>query len=189
MKKLWKNNRVLVLLLGVLLLCLIAIIIVAISFMRPSGSDPRLKDIDDYQISKKFQNSYKESLLDSENVTKASMTVNDKSRVIYIEIDFDDTAQLDAAKEIASKSLDLFEEKYLKYYEFNLIIESQNPDYKDNVANLKKQFENAEITQEEYDEALAKPENQEYRFKAIGAKNLNVDHVSWTNNKTLSSKD
>ena len=188
MKKLWKNNRVLVILLAILLLCLIAIVTVAVSFMRPVGSDPRLEDIDKYEVSKKFQDSFKEEMLSEEHLTKASISVNKNTRVIYITLDFDDEAQVEAAKEDASKSLDLFEEKYLKYYEFNFIIQSKNPDYEDNVKALQTSFEEAEITQEELDEALAKPENQAYRFIAMGAKNLNVDHISWTNNTLGDSK-
>ena len=115
MKKLWKNNRVLVILLAILLLCLIAIVTVAVSFMRPSGSDPRLEDIDEYEITQKFQDSFKEEMLNQEHLTKASITANKNTRVIYITLEFDDEAQVEAAKEDASKSLDLFEEKYLKY--------------------------------------------------------------------------
>lgn len=189
MKKLWKNNRVLVLLLGILLLCLIAIIVVAISFMRPTGTDPRLVDMDKYKISKKEQDAFKESVLDNEHVSTASISVNDKSRVIYITIAFDDEAVFEAAKEVGSKSLDLLDKKYLDFYEFNIIVESKNPDYEENISALKKQFEDAEITQEEYDAEAAKAENQEYRFIAIGAKNLNIDHISWTNNKTSNSSE
>ena len=189
MKKLWKNNRVLVLLLGILLLCFIAIIVVALSFMRPTGTDPRLVDMDKYEVSKKFQDKFKEDMLNNEHVTKASISVNDKSRVIYITLNFDDEAQIEYAKDISSKSLDLFEEKYLGFYEFNIIVESPNPDYEDNVKALKKQFDEAEITEEEYNEALEQPENQKFRFIAIGAKNLNVDHISWTNNKTDEKSD
>lgn len=188
MKKLWKNNRVLVLLLGILLICFIAIVVVAISFMKPTGEDPRLVDMDKHQISKKFQDSYKEKILDSENVVKAEMTVNNKSRVIYITINFDDEAQLEAAKEVATNSLELFEKKNLEYYEINFIIKSDNPEYEDNYKALEKQFEDAEITQEEFDEEASKPENRQYRFIAIGAKNLNVDHVSWTNNGAKNEK-
>lgn len=182
MKKLWKNNRVLVLLLGILLICFIAIVVVAFSFMKPTGTDPRLVDMDKYKISKTFQDSYKEQILDGENVTKADISINDKSRVIYITITFDDASELDKAKEVATKSLELFDEKKLSFYEINFILKSENPEYEDNIKALKKEFEDAEITQEEYDEEAAKPENQEYRFIAIGAKNLNVDHISWTNN-------
>ena len=186
MKKLWKNNQVLVLLFGVLLLCLIAIIVVAISFLRPTGSDPRLKDIKDYKISQKVQDAYKESLLDNENVTTASLNVNDKSRVIYISISFDEETNLSTAKDVAAKSLELFEEKYLKYYEFNFVIKSENASYKENIAALDKRLKDAEITQEEYDEEVKKAEYQKYHFNAIGAKNLNVDHISWSGSSNAS---
>ena len=123
MKKLWNQNRVLFMLVMILIICFVAILIVALTFFyskNVSSYGSRLDGIENYPIKEKFKNSYKETVLENKNVKKVSITV--QGRIIYINIKFDDSIELEDAKTVAIKSLDLFDEKLLSYYdiEFNL---------------------------------------------------------------------
>ena len=123
MKKLWRQNRVLLMLLIILFTCFIAIMVVALTFFYSkdvSSYGSRLDDISKYEISKDFLNDYKEKILANEGVNK--VTINNKGRIYYVHITFDENISLDNAKKIAESSLELFGEKNLSYYdiEFSL---------------------------------------------------------------------
>lgn len=127
MKKLWKQNRVLFMLIIVLIICFIAILSVALTFFYSkdvSNYGSRLKDIEDYPITETFQKEYKESLLENERVLKSNFLI--KGRIVYITINFDDQISLDEAKSVATKTLDKFSEDLLAYYDLQFILKSDN---------------------------------------------------------------
>jgi len=126
MKKLWNKNRVLVMLLVVLLVCFIAILVVALTFfyskdVSPYG--PRADDLSKHKISDKAKDKFKDTLVENEHVSK--VTIKTKVRTIYVRIEFDKDTSLDDAKKVAEGSLSLFSKKILKYYdvEFTLKID------------------------------------------------------------------
>lgn len=127
MKKLWNQNRVLFMLIIILIVCFVAILIVALTFFyskNVSNYGSRLDGIDDYPITEKFKDSYKETVLESKSVKKVSITI--KGRIIYINIKFDDTIELEDAKTVAINSLDLFEDDILKFYDIEFNLTSDN---------------------------------------------------------------
>lgn len=127
MKKLWKQNRVLFMLIVILVICFITIVSVALTFFYSKEVDSygnRLKDIDKYPISESFQKEYKDSLLENENVVKSSLLV--KGRVIYVNATFDDAIGLEEAKNVITKTLDQFSEDILSYYDIQFILKSDN---------------------------------------------------------------
>lgn len=127
MKKLWKQNRVLFMLIIVLIICFIAILCVALTFFYSkdvSNYGSRLKNIEDYPITETFQKEYKESLLENERVLKSNFLI--KGRIVYITINFDDQISLDEAKSVATKTLDKFSEDLLAYYDLQFILKSDN---------------------------------------------------------------
>ena len=70
MKKLWKNNRVVFVLVIILIICFIAICSVALTFFYSKDTNEygnRLDGIEKHQISSEFKSSYKEKFLESEN--------------------------------------------------------------------------------------------------------------------------
>ena len=107
MKKMWKENRVLFMLMIILVICFIAIVVVALTFFYSKDVDSygsRLKDIDKYPFKEKAKNAYEDKLLENEGVKKVSL--NTKGRVIYVHVSFDETIDLEDAKLIVSKSLE-----------------------------------------------------------------------------------
>lgn len=127
MKKLWKQNRILFVLIIILIVCFVAIISVALTFFyskNVSKYGDRLDNIEDYPIEDNFKTEYKETLMDNKNVTKVSMNLI--GRVLYINIDFDDQIKLENAQKIITNSLDLFDEDTLNYYDVQFILKSDN---------------------------------------------------------------
>lgn len=125
MKKLWRENRVLMLLLTILLICFIAIICVAITFFyskNVSSYGSRLDDIDKHPVTEKFKNKYEDAVYENEGVKKVK--INIKGRVIYVHLTFEDEVSLEDAKSIAYDSLELFEEDTLSYYDINFALKN-----------------------------------------------------------------
>ena len=127
MKKLWKNNRVVFVLVIILIICFIAICSVALTFFYSKDTNEygnRLDGIEKHQISSEFKSSYKEKFLESENVK--SVDFNIKGRIIYVEIKFDENITLENAKKLVENSMSLFDEDTLSYYDVQFIIQSDN---------------------------------------------------------------
>ena len=127
MKKLWKENRVLFMLMVILLICFIAIVVVALTFFYSkdvSKYGSRLDDIDKYPLKADDKDTYKETLLENESVSKVS--VGTQGRIIYIEVNFDETISLEDAKGLVSNSTSLFSEEILSYYDIEFILKSDN---------------------------------------------------------------
>lgn len=127
MKKLWKENRVLLMLFVILIICFIAIISVALTFFYNKNVTEygnRLDHIKEHEVSKDFLDKYENELLDNESISKVNVHV--KGRIIYVNIDFKDDIELDAAKELVTKSLESFEEKVISYYDIEFILDSSN---------------------------------------------------------------
>ena len=103
MKKLWKQNRVLFVLIIILCICFIAICSVAITFFYAKDVDSygtRLSGIDKYPVKSEFKTSYKETVLENENVTKVDFNI--RGRIIYVHITFSDEIDVEKAKEVAA---------------------------------------------------------------------------------------
>ncbi len=127
MKKLWKNNRVVFVLVIILIICFIAICSVALTFFYSKDTNEygnRLDGIENYPISNEFKSTYKESFLENENVKSIDFTI--KGRIIYVEISFDENITLDDTKKLVENSISLFEEDILSYYDIQFIIQSDN---------------------------------------------------------------
>lgn len=107
--------------------CFLAICGVALTFFYSKETSiygDRVKDLDKNKISAKTLTNYKEKILEYGNINTAS--VRQSNRLLYIHITFDDEINIEKAKEHATKSLELFEEKILKYYDINFILSSNN---------------------------------------------------------------
>lgn len=107
--------------------CFLAICGVALTFFYSKETSiygDRVKDLDKNKISAKALTNYKEKILEYGNINTAS--VRQSNRLLYIHITFDDEINIEKAKEHATKSLELFEEKILKYYDINFILSSNN---------------------------------------------------------------
>ena len=105
MKKLWKNNRVVFVLVIILIICFISIIGVTLTFFYAKDTSTygnRLDNIEKYPVSNEFKASYKDKMLENENI------------------------DLEKAKSIISSSLTEFNEEILSYYDIQFILKSDN---------------------------------------------------------------
>ena len=127
MKKLWKSNRVVFVLVIILIVCFIAICSVALTFFYSKDTNEygnRLNGIEKHPISSELKSNYKEKLLANESVK--SVEFNTKGRIIYVNIKFDENISLDNAKKLVEDNLNLFSEDILSYYDLQFILSSDN---------------------------------------------------------------
>lgn len=127
MKKLWKSNRVVFVLVIILIICFIAICSVALTFFYSKDTNEygnRLNGIEKHPISSELKSNYKETLLANESVK--SVEFNTKGRIIYVNIKFDENISLDNAKKLVEDNLSIFSEDILSYYDLQFILSSDN---------------------------------------------------------------
>lgn len=152
-KDFWRKNKVLVVLIGILIICFIAIcIVVATYFFGGSKTvyGDRLKDIDKYPITEEFKKEYIDFLKD-DGKDVSDVTFNTKGRVIYIRIKFVDDYSLVVAESKATASLAKFTDDLLEYYDLNFTLVSDATENSDG-------------------------------FTIMGAKNTSSKIVVWNNN-------
>ena len=78
MKKLWKNNRVVFVLVIILIICFISIIGVTLTFFYSKDTSTygnRLDNIEKYPVSNEFKASYKEKMLENENIKSINFDI------------------------------------------------------------------------------------------------------------------
>ena len=114
-------------LITILIVCFLAIIIVALTFFyskNVSNYGSRLEGIEKYEITDKMKSNFKDSILENENVKKVSFNVI--GRIIYIHIDFDENIELENAKTVVVNSLEIFADNILSYYDIDFDLKSDN---------------------------------------------------------------
>ena len=121
MKKFWKENRVLFVLIVVLIVCFVAICSVVVSYFVGSHKSiygDRL--VDKVEIKDDVKKEYLEKLKEEKIVKEADFRVS--IRTIYIDIEFAADATLVEAESKAEASLENLTEEVLKYYDVNFIL-------------------------------------------------------------------
>ena len=128
-KQLWTNNRIVFVLVCILIICFIAIIVVASTFFlagNKSSYGDRLNDIEKHPVSDEIKNNYSDEVNENSQVKSSSLRVS--GRIIYVTIIFNEGTSLEVAEGIATKSIDLFEEDLLAYYDINFILKCDKTD-------------------------------------------------------------
>ena len=119
-----RNNKVLLVLLGILLVCIIAIGILFYKFFYAGAGGSkygnRLNGIENYPLSSNLQDEIKS--LYSDNSKVGTIKVNTEGRVIYIDIDFKETLKVSEAESLAEKALEKIGENNLTYYDIHFIL-------------------------------------------------------------------
>ena len=159
LKELWGNNKVLIVLGIILIICLIAIIIVTFSFFLGGNKGVygnRLNGIDKHPVTETLKSEYKSSLESEKSVTKVSMDT--KGKIIYIIISFASDTSLEDAKNLAASSLEKLNEDILSFYDISFTLKCE------------------------------KSENSE-GFTILGAKNVAGSGLVWNNNTPLESEE
>ena len=117
-----RNNKVLLVLLGILLVCIIAIGILFYKFFYAGagGTKYGLNGIENYPLSSNLQDEIKS--LYSDNSKVGTVKVNTEGRVIYVDIDFKESLKVNEAKSLAEKALEKIGENNLTYYDVHFIL-------------------------------------------------------------------
>lgn len=124
-KEIWKNNKIVVILCVILLICTIAIGYVALTYFFGGSSSAygdRLDNIDDYPFTDDDMSDLEDSISEDERITSVSVRLSGK--IIYISASFEEDISLSAAKKYAVATLDLIDEDLLNYYDLNYTVSS-----------------------------------------------------------------
>lgn len=159
LKELWGNNKVLIVLGIILIICLIAIITVTFSFFLGGNKGvygDRLNGIDKHPVTNNIKSEYKTSLESEKSVTKVS--IDTKGKIIYIIINFVSDTSLEDAKNLAASSIEKLNEDILSFYDIDFTLKCE------------------------------KSENSE-GFTILGAKNVAGSGLIWNNNTPLESEE
>ena len=159
LKELWGNNKVLIVLGIILIICLIAIITVTFSFFLGGNKGvygDRLNGINKHPVTNNIKSEYKTSLESEKSVTKVS--IDTKGKIIYIIINFASDTSLEDAKNLAASSIEKLNEDILSFYDIDFTLKCE------------------------------KSENSE-GFTILGAKNVAGSGLIWNNNTPLESEE
>ena len=157
-KKAWQNNKILIVLLSILIICLIAILVVSLTFFlgeNKSVYGDRLNDIKNCPVTKKIKSDYISYLENNDDIVDASISV--KGKILYIGIEFKEDYELIEAQGKASLSLDKLPKDILKHYDVQFTISSKETENSDG-------------------------------FIMMGAKNVSGSGVVWNNGTKIESE-
>lgn len=117
LKEMWSNNRVLIVLASIILICCIIMLGVCYKFFfgaNTSSYGDRLESIENLPLKEEDKKKIIEKI--EENETVKSTEVYTSGKIIKIRIEFENTS-LEKAKEIAGKTLEVISEEYQKNYD------------------------------------------------------------------------
>ncbi len=123
-KKNRQDNVILFVLIGILLVCFIAICILFYKYFYAGTSETkygdRLDGIENYVLKDNLADEIKK--LYAEDKTVGEIKVNTKGKVIYINMDFVESVKVETAQSAAVKALEAIGEENLTFYEVQFII-------------------------------------------------------------------
>lgn len=130
MKKFYKENRVYVILMGVVLVCFIIIGIFLLKyFYYGSGATKygnRLDGGETIEIKSKKEKSISTAIKENEKVSNA--VVRAAGKIVYISIYVSSDTTLQDAENIAVKALDYFSDEEKAFYELQFFLKNENKD-------------------------------------------------------------
>lgn len=130
-KKIWMENKVLLVLAIILIICVVIFASVAISyFYGSSGSvyGNRLDATKKVPLANSKLEKIKKDIETNEIVKSAK--VNLKGKIVYIIINFKDNTKMEDSQKIAENVLESFTEEELKVYDLEFTISSESSDEK-----------------------------------------------------------
>ena len=119
-----QDNRVLWVLLGILVICFLAIGILFYRYFYAGTSSSkygeRLDGIENYPLSKTLEKDIQDLYKDNTEIDK--VTVTNEGKIVYITINFKQSIKVSTAEDLAIKSLEKIGEKNLTYYDIHYIL-------------------------------------------------------------------
>ena len=119
-KKLWMENRVLFVLFTIIMICACIILGVILNYFfgaTKSNYGDRLNGISEVEVTDEIKNQFLSTFVNDELVEKVDLYP--KGKIIYISLTFKEGASLVEAQSKALASLQVFEQKYLDFYDFH----------------------------------------------------------------------
>ena len=126
-KKIWNENKVLLVLAIILLLCAVIVTVVSITYFYGTSDNVygnRLDIVKEVPLSSKLLEDVEKELEGNEVVK--SVNVNQKGKIVYISIVFNDATDMDIAKKTALSVVELFNEDELNVYDLEFTINSSS---------------------------------------------------------------
>lgn len=127
LKKYYQNNRVFIILMTIVLICLIVMGISLINYFYGGKNSTvygnRLDGIEKVEISESRQSEIKAKLTSEEMISDASMMITGK--IIYFRIEFTEAATLVEAQSKAISTLDNFSEEEKNFYDFHFTLKQE----------------------------------------------------------------
>lgn len=124
-KKVWEENRVLLVLAIILVICLVIFGIVAITYFYGSSDNVygnRLDITEEVPLNEKLLRDIESEVESKESVKEVKATL--KGKIVYINIEFVDATKMDDAKTVAEGIITLFNEDELGVYDIQFTITS-----------------------------------------------------------------
>ncbi len=125
-KKVWMENKILLVLAIILVICLAIFIGVSVTYFYGSSSDKygtRLDATKNVPLKDELFNDIKTELTKSESVAKVE--TNLKGNIVYININFVSGTDVEAAKKVADVVPTLFNDDELAVYDLQFTIKSE----------------------------------------------------------------
>lgn len=136
-KKVWEENRVLMVLAIILVVCLIVFAVVAITYFYGSSDNVygnRLDITKEVPLSDKLLKDIQNELESKESVNSAEATL--KGKIVYVNIDFVDSIKIDDAKKVAEEAIALFNEDELGVYDIQFTISALSTGDRDGFTSM-----------------------------------------------------
>lgn len=122
-KKVWEENKVLLVLAIILVICLVVFAAVAITYFYGSSDNVygnRLDITEEVPLNSKLLEDIKSELESNEIVKEAEATL--KGKIVYVNILYVDATKMEDAKKIAESVIELFNEDELLVYDVQFTI-------------------------------------------------------------------
>lgn len=122
-KKIWQENKVLLVLAIILTICLVVFAVVAMVYFYGSSDNVygnRLDITEEVPLNKKLLEDIESNFTNNESVKNAEATLMGK--IVYINVTYVDDTKMDDAKKIAEEIVTLFNEDELEVYDIQFTI-------------------------------------------------------------------
>lgn len=155
LKKMWEENRVMLVLGIIICICVLAIGIVTIRYFLGTGKSAygdRLEGISEVPLDNSFLEEVKTKVQEEASILSVNLVV--KGRIVYVDLQVEPSITITEAESKAFLVLECFEDKYLNFYDFQFILKQ---DASENSSG----------------------------FIIMGARNVNGNGLVWNNNTEI----
>lgn len=128
-KKFYKEHRIFIILMSIVLVCAILIVTVLIQCFYVGGKDKyghRLDGIENYEISESRQSDFENNIANNDKIKSVDLMITGK--IIYLTFQFEESTDLETAKELANVSLKEFSDEEKDFYDIMITMKKNSSD-------------------------------------------------------------